>query len=151
VTAGYWNKPAETDAALRDGWYTTGDLGHLDEEGFLFLVDRSKDMIVTGGENVYSAEVEDALYRHPAVVEAAVIAIPHERWGEAVHAVVSVASGATVSADELMGHCSALIASYKVPKSVELRTDPLPRTAVGKILKRDLREPYWAGRETRIA
>jgi long-chain acyl-CoA synthetase len=151
VTAGYWNKPAETDAALRDGWYTTGDLGHLDEEGFLFLVDRSKDMIVTGGENVYSAEVEDALYRHPAVVEAAVIAIPHERWGEAVHAVVSVASGATVSADELMSHCSALIASYKVPKSVELRTDPLPRTAVGKILKRDLREPYWAGRETRIA
>jgi long-chain acyl-CoA synthetase len=108
-------------------------------------------MIVTGGENVYSAEVEDALYRHPAVVEAAVIAIPHERWGEAVHAVVSVASGATVSADELMSHCSALIASYKVPKSVELRTDPLPRTAVGKILKRDLREPYWAGRETRIA
>ena len=93
VTPGYWNKPAETEAALRDGWYVSGDLGYLDEEGFLFLVDRSKDMIVTGGENVYSAEVEEALYRHPAVAEAAVIAIPHERWGEAVHAVVTVAAG----------------------------------------------------------
>jgi long-chain acyl-CoA synthetase len=151
VTAGYWNKPAETEAALRDGWYVSGDLGYLDEEGFLFLVDRSKDMIVTGGENVYSAEVEEALYRHPAVSEAAVIAIPHERWGEAVHAVVTVASGATVSVEELTGHCSTLIAGYKVPKSVDIRVDPLPRTAVGKILKRDLREPYWEGRETRIA
>jgi long-chain acyl-CoA synthetase len=151
VTVGYWNKPAETEAALRGGWYQTGDLGHLDEEGFLFLVDRSKDMIVTGGENVYSAEVEDALYRHPAVAEAAVIAIPHERWGESVHAVVTVAAGAEVSADELMAHCAELIAGYKVPKSVDVRSDPLPRTAVGKILKRDLREPYWAGRETRIA
>jgi len=151
VTRGYWNKPAETDEALRDGWYLTGDLGWLDDEGFLFLVDRSKDMIVTGGENVYSAEVEEALYRHPAVAEAAVIAIPSERWGESVHAVVSVAGGRTVSADELMAHCATLIAGYKVPKSVDIRSDPLPRTAVGKILKRDLREPYWEGRETRIA
>ena len=108
-------------------------------------------MIVTGGENVYSAEVEEALYRHPAVAEAAVIAIPHPRWGEAVHAVVSVAGGSTLSADELMTHCSTLIAGYKVPKSVDIRAEPLPRTAVGKILKRDLREPYWEGRETRIA
>jgi long-chain acyl-CoA synthetase len=151
VTAGYWNKPAETEAALRDGWYVSGDLGYLDEEGFLFLVDRSKDMIVTGGENVYSAEVEEALYRHAAVAEAAVIAIPHERWGEAVHAVVTVASGTTVSVEELTRHCSTLIAGYKVPKSVDIRVDPLPRTAVGKILKRDLREPYWEGRETHIA
>jgi long-chain acyl-CoA synthetase len=151
VTAGYWNKPAETEAALRDGWYVSGDLGYLDEEGFLFLVDRSKDMIVTGGENVYSAEVEEALYSHPAVSEAAVIAIPHERWGEAVHAVVTVASGTTVSVEELTRHCSTLIAGYKVPKSVDIRADPLPRTAVGKILKRDLREPYWEGRETHIA
>jgi long-chain acyl-CoA synthetase len=149
VTAGYWEKPAETEAVLHDGWYATGDLGHLDEEGFLFLVDRSKDMIVTGGENVYSAEVEDALYRHPAVAEVAVIAIPHERWGEAVHAVVCTA--ADVTADELAAHCSTLIAGYKVPKSFDVRREPLPRTAVGKILKRDLREPYWAGRETRIA
>ncbi len=129
----------------------SGDLGHLDDEGFLFLVDRSKDMIVTGGENVYSAEVEEALYQHPAVAEAAVIAIPHERWGEAVHAVVTVASGTTVSVEELTTHCSTLIAGYKVPKSMDIRADPLPRTAVGKILKRDLREPYWEGRETRIA
>jgi long-chain acyl-CoA synthetase len=151
VTSGYWNKPAETDEVLRDGWYSTGDLGYLDEEGFLFLVDRSKDMIVTGGENVYSAEVEDALHSHPAVAEAAVIAIPHERWGEAVHAVVTVAAGMSVTAEELMAHCAGRIASYKVPKSVDVRSEPLPRTAVGKILKRDLREPYWAGRETRIA
>src|SRR4051794_2590536 len=151
VTAGYWEKPAETQAALQDGWYVSGDLGYLDEEGFLFLVDRSKDMIVTGGENVYSAEVEEALYRHPAVAEAAVIAIPHERWGEAVHAVVTVASGTTLSVEELTTHCSTLIAGYKVPKSVDIRVDPLPRTAVGKILKRDLREPFWEGRETRIA
>ncbi len=151
VTSGYWDKPEETDAAIQDGWYTSGDLGHLDDEGFLFLVDRSKDMIVTGGENVYSAEVEEALYRHPAVAEAAVIGIPHERWGEAVHAVVSVSAGQTVGVEELVAHCAELIAGYKVPKSVEIRVDPLPRTAVGKILKRDLREPYWAGRETRIA
>jgi long-chain acyl-CoA synthetase len=151
VTSGYWGKPAETADALHDGWYQTGDLGYLDDEGFLFLVDRSKDMIVTGGENVYSAEVEEALYRHPAVAEAAVIAIPHERWGEAVHAVVTLAPGATLTPEALTAHCSALIAGYKVPKSVDLRSEPLPRTAVGKILKRDLREPYWAGRETRIA
>jgi long-chain acyl-CoA synthetase len=151
VTAGYWKKPAETQAALQDGWYVSGDLGYVDEEGFLFLVDRSKDMIVTGGENVYSAEVEEALYRHPAVAEAAVIAIPHERWGEAVHAVVTVASGTTLSVEELTTHCSTLIAGYKVPKSMDIRVDPLPRTAVGKILKRDLREPFWEGRETRIA
>ena len=151
VTAGYWDKPAETQAALRTAGTVSGDLGYLDEEGFLFLVDRSKDMIVTGGENVYSAEVEEALYRHPAVAEAAVIAIPHERWGEAVHAVVTVASGTTLSVEELSIHCSALIAGYKVPKSMDVRVDPLPRTAVGKILKRDLREPFWEGRETRIA
>jgi long-chain acyl-CoA synthetase len=151
VTPGYWNKPRETADALHDGWYSSGDLGWLDEEGYLFLVDRSKDMIVTGGENVYSAEVEDALYRHPAVVEAAVIGIPHERWGEAVHAVVTVAGGATVTESELVAHCASSIASFKVPKSVEVRAQPLPRTAVGKILKRELREPYWAGRDTRIA
>ena len=106
---------------------------------------------MTGGENVYSAEVEEALYRHPAVAEAAVIGIPHERWGEAVHAVVLSRAVTTVSVEELVDHCATLIAGYKVPKSVELRVDPLPRTAVGKILKRDLREPYWEGRETHIA
>jgi long-chain acyl-CoA synthetase len=151
VTPGYWNKPRETAAALRDGWYSSGDLGYLDEEGYLFLVDRSKDMIVSGGENVYSAEVEDALYRHPAVAEAAVIGVPHERWGEAVHAIVTLADGATVTDSELTAHCATLIADYKVPKSVEIRTESLPRTAVGKILKRDLRAPFWAGRDRGIA
>jgi long-chain acyl-CoA synthetase len=151
VTPGYWNKPSETAEALQDGWYSSGDLGYLDEEGYLFLVDRSKDMIVSGGENVYSAEVEEALYRHPAVAEAAVIGIPHERWGEAVHAVVTLAAGTAVTEGELVAHCGRLIAGYKVPKTVEVRTEPLPRTAVGKILKRDLREPHWVGRDTRIA
>ena len=152
VTTGYWHKPAETEAALRRRLVPSGDLGHLDDDGFLFLVDRSKDMIVTGGENVYSAEVEEALYRHPAVAEAAVIAIPHERWGEAVHAVVTVATGTTVSDEELV---EPLLVAHRRLQGPEVGgasgTDPLPRTAVGKILKRDLREPHWEGRETHIA
>lgn len=148
VTCGYWNKPSQTADALRDGWYATGDLGYLDAEGYLFLVDRAKDMIVTGGENVYSVEVEEALYAHPAVAEAAVFGIPDERWGEAVHAVV-VARG-DVTPDELIAHAREHIAGYKVPKTIELSTEPLPKSGAGKILKRELRETYWAGRETRV-
>jgi long-chain acyl-CoA synthetase len=148
VTSGYWNKPRETEAALGEGWYLTGDLGYMDEEGYLFLVDRAKDMIVTGGENVYSTEVEEALFQHPAVREAAVFGIPDERWGEAVHAVVVPAT--EVSEAELLAHVRALIAGYKVPKRIELRTEPLPKSAAGKILKRELREPYWEGRNTRV-
>lgn len=148
VFAGYWNKPQETSAALHEGWFASGDLGFLDETGYLFLVDRAKDMIVTGGENVYSAEVENALYSHPAVVEAAVFGIPHERYGEAVHAVVTV-RGET-SQDDLIAHCRHSIAGYKVPRAVEQRTEPLPKSGAGKILKRELREPYWHGRSTRV-
>lgn len=148
VTAGYWNKPEETAGALRDGWFSSGDLGYLDEGGFLFLVDRAKDMIVSGGENVYSAEVENALYAHPAVVEAAVFGIPSERYGEAVHAVVTVRS--EVDDDDLVAHCRASIAGYKVPRSVEQRHDPLPKSGAGKILKRELRDAWWSGREARI-
>src|SRR3954447_1620156 len=148
VTPGYWHKPRETENALGDGWYLTGDLGYVDEQGFLFLVDRAKDMIVTGGENVYSTEVEEALYRHPAVGEAAVFGIPHERWGEAVHAVVVPV--ADVTEQQLVDHAKSLIAGYKVPKSIELRTEPLPKSGAGKILKRELREPYWEGHATRV-
>ena len=149
VMAGYWNKPDATAAALADGWYRSGDLGYMDAHGFLYLVDRAKDMIVTGGENVYSFEVEEALYRHECVFEAAVFGIPDDRWGEAVHAVV--VPRAEVDEAELMGHLRALIAVYKVPKRIELRTEPLPKSAAGKVLKRELRAPYWAGRETMVA
>ncbi|MBV9820187.1 MAG: AMP-binding protein [Solirubrobacterales bacterium] len=140
VTGGYWRKPEQTREALSDGWYLTGDLGYLDEAGHLFLVDRAKDMIITGGENVYSTEVEDALHRHPAVGEAAVFGLPDVRWGEAVHAVVVPAL--EVGEDELIAHCRTLVAGYKVPKAIHLRAEPLPKSAAGKVLKRELRETY---------
>jgi long-chain acyl-CoA synthetase len=149
VMLGYWNKPVETAAALVGGWYHTGDLGYLDDEMFLYLVDRAKDMIVTGGENVYSTEVEEILYGHPSVLEAAVFGIPDARWGEAVHAVV--VPRVQVTAEELIQHCRAVLAGYKVPKTVELRSDPLPKSGAGKVLKRELRAPYWLELETKVA
>ncbi|HEX9889274.1 MAG TPA: long-chain-fatty-acid--CoA ligase, partial [Nitriliruptorales bacterium] len=120
VMPGYWNRPEETAAALRDGWYWTGDVGFLDEEGYLFVVDRAKDMIVTGGENVYSVEVENALASHPDVFEVAVIGIPHDTWGEAVHAVVVPRPGTSPTEQDLISHCRASIAGYKTPKSIDL-------------------------------
>ncbi len=149
VMLGYWNKPDATAAVLADGWYHTGDLGYVDAHGFVYLVDRAKDMIVSGGENVYSTEVEEALYRHDAVLEAAVFGIPDDRWGEAVHAVV--VPRAPVQEAELRDHCRALIADYKVPKRIEIRAEPLPKSGAGKVLKRELRAPYWAGREEMVA
>jgi long-chain acyl-CoA synthetase len=146
VMGGYWNKPQATAMALADGWYRTGDLGYLDDRSFLYLVDRAKDMIVSGGENVYSTEVEEVLYRHPAVLEAAVFAVPDARWGEAVHAVV--VPRAEVSEADLLDHCRGAIADYKIPKRIELSTEPLPKSGAGKVLKRELRAPYWAGRES---
>jgi long-chain acyl-CoA synthetase len=143
VTAGYWNNPSATAAALQGGFYHTGDLGYLDENGYLFVVDRLKDMIVSGAENVYSIEVEDALYRHPAVVEAAVFGIPDPVWGEAVHAIVVLAPGAAVSGEELREHCRQTIAGYKIPKRIEVELEPLPKSGPGKILKRVLRDRYW--------
>jgi long-chain acyl-CoA synthetase len=155
VMQGYWGKPEQTAAALVNGWYRTGDLGRLDDGGYLHLVDRTRDMLVTGGENVYSTEVEDALYAHPGVLEAAVFGVPDARWGEAVHAVVvrrppSSADGLMVTADELTAHCRTLLAGYKVPKSIELTDQALPKSGAGKVLKRSLREPHWAGQDTRI-
>jgi long-chain acyl-CoA synthetase len=147
---GYWKKEDATREAFRDGWYHTGDAGYLDEGGYLFLVDRVKDMIVSGGENVYSAEVESAISTHAAVAQVAVIGVPHDLWGEQVHAIVVLRAGATATAEQIQEHCRANIAGYKVPKSVEFRHEPLPLSGAMKVLKRELREPYWKGRERRI-
>lgn len=147
VMKGYWNLPELSAETLRGGWMHTGDAGYLDEDGFLFVVDRLKDMIVSGGENVYSAEVEDAIYLHPEVAECAVIGIPDEQWGEAVHAVVVAKAGATLTADALIAHCRSRIAAYKCPRSVEIRSGELPKSGPGKILKTDLRSPFWDGRD----
>jgi acyl-CoA synthetase (AMP-forming)/AMP-acid ligase II len=146
----YWRRPEETEAAFRDGWYHSGDAGYLDDEGFLFLVDRTKDMIVTGGENVYSTEVEQALASHPAVAQVAVIGVPDEVWGEAVHAVVVLRPGASATADELIEHARGQIAGYKVPKAVTFRDEPLPLSGAMKVLKRELRAPFWQGRERAV-
>jgi acyl-CoA synthetase (AMP-forming)/AMP-acid ligase II len=148
IMAGYWNKPEQTAAALRDGWYWSGDVGRLDADGHLFLLDRSKDMIISGGENVYCTEVEDALYTHPAVLEATVFGVPSEQWGEAVHAVVVLRSDATEA--ELIDHCRTLIAGYKVPRSISFQTDPLPKSGPGKVLKRELRAPFWSDHDSAI-
>ncbi|GAA2902647.1 long-chain fatty acid--CoA ligase [Streptosporangium fragile] len=144
VMLGYWNKPEETATALRGGWMHTGDGGYLDEDGYLYIVDRIKDMIITGGENVYSAEVENALAAHPAVAQCAVIGVPDPDWGERVHAVIVLKPGATASPEEIREHCKALIAGYKAPRSCEF-VEQLPLSAAGKILKRELRRPYWEG------
>jgi long-chain acyl-CoA synthetase len=147
---GYWGKPEETAATLRpDGWLRTGDAGYLDGEGYLFLHDRMKDMIVSGGENIYPAEVENALMSHPAVADAAVIGVPSERWGETVKAIVVAAPGASPTPEELIEHCRDRVARYKCPTSVDF-ADALPRNPSGKILKRELREPYWEGRSRQI-
>jgi long-chain acyl-CoA synthetase len=146
----YWKRPKETAEAFRGGWYHTGDAGYLDERGYLYLVDRVKDMIVTGGENVYSAEVENALASHPAVAEVAVIGIPHDIWGEAVHAIVVLTPDAAATEDELVAHARERIAGYKVPKSVEFRDEPLPLSGALKVLKRELRAPYWEGKERSV-
>ena len=146
----YWHNADATDEVFRNGWYHTGDAGYLDEDGYLYLVDRVKDMIVTGGENVYSVEVENAMARHPAVLQVAVIGIPHETWGEAVHAIVVLREGAEATEDELIAHCRSEIAGYKVPKGIEFRSEPLPLSGAMKVLKRDLRAPYWQGRERAI-
>jgi acyl-CoA synthetase (AMP-forming)/AMP-acid ligase II len=142
VMLGYWNRPEDTAAAVRDGWMHTGDGGRMDENGYLFIVDRIKDMIITGGENVYSAEVENALAGHPAVAACAVIGVPDPDWGERVHAVVVLLPGQQATAEDVRAHCKTLIAGYKAPRSVDF-VDALPMSGAGKILKRDLRERYW--------
>jgi acyl-CoA synthetase (AMP-forming)/AMP-acid ligase II len=135
---GYWNDMAATLATLRDGWIRSGDIGRFDEDGFLYIVDRKKDMVISGGENIYSREVEQALVQHPAVLEAAVIGVPDAKWGEAVRAVVVLRTGARAAGDELIAHCRTLIASYKKPRSIVF-TAALPKNANGKIDKNQIR------------
>jgi long-chain acyl-CoA synthetase len=148
---GYWNKPEETAKALQDGWVFTGDAGYFNEQGYLFIVDRVKDMVVTGGENVFTTEVENAVISHEAVQDVAVIGIPHEEWGEAVHAIVILHAGKSVSEEELVAHCRQRIAGYKLPKSVEFRQEPLPLSGAGKVLKTELRKPHWEGRDRQVS
>lgn len=143
VMLGYWNKPQETARVLQNGWLHTGDLGYVDEDGYLYVVDRLKDMIISGGENVYSAEVENALSRHPGVSSCAIIGVPHEVWGECVHAVVVLKDDYTVTDVELREHCQTLIGKYKCPKSFEF-VDALPLSPTGKVLKSRLRQAYAA-------
>ena len=144
VMKGYWNAPEETAWSLRGGWQHTGDVCKVDGEGYLYYVDRKKDMIKSGGENVYSREVEDVLYTHPAVAGAAVIGVPDEKWGEAVKALVILKEGEKATPEELIAHCRKYIAGFKCPKAIELR-DSFPKTSLGKINKLKLREPYWQG------
>jgi long-chain acyl-CoA synthetase len=144
IMLGYWNKPGETAAVLEDGWFYTGDAGYMDDEGFVFIVDRLKDMIITGGENVYSAEVEDAISLMPDVAEVAVIGIPDLKWGESIHAVIVPRPGTTLTAESVIAHCGTQIAGYKCPRSVEFRNAALPLSGAGKVLKRELREPFWS-------
>jgi long-chain acyl-CoA synthetase len=153
VMTGYWNRPEASAEALVDGWLRTGDVARTDDDGYLYLVDRVKDVIVTGGENVFSVEVERALQTHPAVREAAVFGVPDPRWGEAVHAVIVVDPDHEFATDvegAIVEHCRERIAGFKVPRSLELRSEPLPTSGAGKVLKAELREPHWAGRERRV-
>lgn len=144
VMAGYWNQAEETSRALAGGWLHTGDLATIDEEGYILIVDRLKDMVLTGGENVATAEIERVIYQHPAVLECAVIAVPDDHWGEVAKALVTLRPGAAATEAAILTHCREHLAAFKVPKSVEFR-DSLPKGGTGKILKRMLREPYWAG------
>ncbi len=151
VMQGYWKQPELTAQALRNGWLHTGDGGTMDADGFIYIVDRVKDMIITGGENVYSAEVEEALYSHPAVAECAVIGVPDAQWGERVHAVVRFKPEREASEAELIAHCRARIAGYKLPRSVSVTAEALPLSGAGKILKTELRKPFWAGHSRGVA
>ncbi|HKY14326.1 MAG TPA: AMP-binding protein, partial [Microthrixaceae bacterium] len=146
VLRAYWDNPDATAEAIVDGWFRTGDGGSIDDGSYLTISDRKKDVIITGGENVSSIEVEDALFAHPAVAEVAVIGVPDEKWGEVVTALVVLVPGESVDEVTLIAHCRETLAGYKCPKAVEFRTE-LARTATGKLQKFKLREPYWAGRD----
>jgi acyl-CoA synthetase (AMP-forming)/AMP-acid ligase II len=149
VMAGYWKQPEATAEAFYGDWYRSGDAGYLDEAGYLYLHDRIKDMIISGGENIYPAEVENAICDHEAVEEAAVIGVPDRHWGEAVKAIIVIKKGSTVTRAEVIEFLRGRIAGFKVPKSIDFVT-ALPRTPSGKILRRELRVPYWAGRDRQI-
>jgi long-chain acyl-CoA synthetase len=149
VMVEYWNKPDETRNVMADGWLHTSDIGYYDQQGYVYIADRKKDMIISGGENIYPREIEEVLYRHPAVAEAAVIGIPDEVWIERVHALVVLREGQSLKEDEIMSFCKSRLARYKAPKSVEF-VESLPKNPQGKILKRELRKKYWEGLERKI-
>jgi acyl-CoA synthetase (AMP-forming)/AMP-acid ligase II len=152
IMKGYWKRERETEAALdADGWYHSGDAAYADPEGYLFIVDRLKDMIISGGENVYCTEVENAIYRHPSVLECAVFGVPDEHWGERVHAAIVLKPDEILEETAITEHCRPLIAGYKLPRSFDIGTEPLPKSGAGKILKRELREPYWADQERQVS
>jgi acyl-CoA synthetase (AMP-forming)/AMP-acid ligase II len=146
---GYWDQPEESAKALAGGWFHTGDGGYLDDEGYLTIADRKKDVIITGGENVSSIEVEDAIFSHPDVAEVAVIGVPSEKWGETIKALVVKAEGSDLTEEELIHYVKGRVAHYKAPTSVEFR-DVLARTATGKLQKFKLRQPYWEGRDRQV-
>jgi long-chain acyl-CoA synthetase len=150
VMLGYWNQPGLTAEALRGGWLHTGDGGFMDEDGYVYVVDRVKDMIISGGENIYSAEVENVVYLLPEVAECAVIGVPHEVWGEQVHAVVRLKAGCDLDEAKLIEHCRKHLAGFKIPRGVEFRSEPLPVSGAGKIMKSELRRPWWEGRNRRV-
>ena len=149
VMKGYWRYPEATSETLRNGWLHTGDVGYLDDQGYLFIMDRSKDMIISGGENIYPREIEEVLIRHPAVREVAVIGVPDEKWGEAIKGVVSLSPGAEATEEELIAFCKESIASYKKPKSIDFVVE-LPKNNYGKILKREIRDTYWKDKARRV-
>jgi long-chain acyl-CoA synthetase len=150
VLQGYWNDPQDTELAFRNGMFRTGDIGYQDSDGYFYILDRLKDMIVTGGENVYSGEVEAVIYKHPAVREAAVFGIPDPQWGELVMACVVLRPGMVLSVNDLIIHCRQFLANYKVPRHVEFSDTELPKSGSGKILKRILRERFWAHEERAV-
>ncbi|HEX5095764.1 MAG TPA: AMP-dependent synthetase, partial [Acidimicrobiia bacterium] len=149
VMEGYWEQPDETAKAIRDGWFRTGDGGLIDDESYLSIADRKKDVIISGGENVSSIEVEDVVFSHPAVAEVCVIGVPDEKWGETVIALVVLAPGVSATEDELIAHCRDRLTHFKCPTRIEFR-DVLARTATGKLQKFKLRAPYWEGRERQV-
>lgn len=149
VMKGYWKKPKLTKEVLKDGWLATGDMGRMDALGYLYVVDRKKEMIISGGENIYAKEVEDVLFSHPCVAQAVVIGVPDDKWGEAVKGLVIKKSGAEVSEQELIDYCKNCLASYKKPRSIEFM-DSFPKSTAGKVLKRELRQKYWEGKERKI-
>jgi fatty-acyl-CoA synthase len=147
---GYWKQPEATEKALRGGWMHTGDAGILDDEGYLYIQDRVKDMVVSGGENIYPRVVEEVLFKHPAIAEVAVIGVPDEQWGETLKAIVVLRAGMTATDEEIMEFCRGKLGGFERPRSVDF-VDSLPRTPSGKVLKRVLREPYWSGKSRRVA
>jgi acyl-CoA synthetase (AMP-forming)/AMP-acid ligase II len=149
VMMGYWKNPEQTEAALRDGWLHTGDMAYMDDDGYIYLVDRKHDMIISGGENIYPREVEEVIYKHPAVAEVAVVGVPDETWGESVKAVVVLKPGQSATEEEIIALCKKHLAGYKKPKSVDF-VDAIPKTPIGKILRREVKEKYWAGKGRRI-